>query len=230
MRGQRHAPAALYPRERPGTHCTGDWVGPRVGLDRCGKSRPPPGFDPRTVQPIASRYTDYATLIVLDSSQFILLLSSPICTWSLFRECIITKHSAHSSFIPKLKWQSDYYFRTCIRATKSCSPIRQVCSSRDTQISCTAALDQNSSEQPNRPTSEAPQQTDFLNQISGFHSYSPHKKKVIKSIPYKYLRGILNSIVISRKYCPTTNTHAWKNTHSVERVDAQRSASHVIYR
>jgi hypothetical protein len=23
---------------------------------------PPPGFDPRTVQPIASRYTDYATL------------------------------------------------------------------------------------------------------------------------------------------------------------------------
>ena len=28
MRGQRHAPAALYPRERTGTHCTGGWVGP----------------------------------------------------------------------------------------------------------------------------------------------------------------------------------------------------------
>ena len=26
--------------------------------DRCGKSRPPLGFDPRTVQPVASRYTD----------------------------------------------------------------------------------------------------------------------------------------------------------------------------
>jgi hypothetical protein len=36
-------------------------VGPRAGLDRCGKSRPPPGFGPRTVQPVASRYTDYAT-------------------------------------------------------------------------------------------------------------------------------------------------------------------------
>ena len=60
MRGQRHAPAALYPRERTGTHCTGGCVGPRAGLDRCGKSRPPPGFDPQTVQPIASRYTDYA--------------------------------------------------------------------------------------------------------------------------------------------------------------------------
>ena len=30
VRGQRHALAALYPRERPGTHCTGGWVGPRT--------------------------------------------------------------------------------------------------------------------------------------------------------------------------------------------------------
>jgi hypothetical protein len=34
----------------------GGWVGPRVGLDGCGKSRPSLGFDPRTVQPVASRY------------------------------------------------------------------------------------------------------------------------------------------------------------------------------
>jgi hypothetical protein len=51
-------PQPLYPRERPGTHCTGGWVGHRVGLDVCEKSHPPPGFDPRTVQPVASRYTD----------------------------------------------------------------------------------------------------------------------------------------------------------------------------
>ena len=31
--GQQHAPAALYPQERPDTHFTGDWVGPRAGLD-----------------------------------------------------------------------------------------------------------------------------------------------------------------------------------------------------
>jgi hypothetical protein len=36
--GQQHAPTALYPRERPGTHCTGGWVGPRASLDN-GKSR-----------------------------------------------------------------------------------------------------------------------------------------------------------------------------------------------
>jgi len=34
-------PGRFTPLERPGTHCTRGWVGPRAGLDRCGKSRPP---------------------------------------------------------------------------------------------------------------------------------------------------------------------------------------------
>ena len=38
--GGQHHGQPLYPRERPGTHCTGGWVGPRAGLDGCGKSRP----------------------------------------------------------------------------------------------------------------------------------------------------------------------------------------------
>ena len=46
------------PGEWPRTQFTGGWVGPRVGLDGCGKSHPPPGFDPR---PETSRYTDWAT-------------------------------------------------------------------------------------------------------------------------------------------------------------------------
>jgi hypothetical protein len=33
-------PRQLYPQETPRTHCTGGWVGPRVGLDVCEKSRP----------------------------------------------------------------------------------------------------------------------------------------------------------------------------------------------
>ena len=32
-----------------------------AGLDRCWKSRPLPGLDRQTVQPVASRYIDYAT-------------------------------------------------------------------------------------------------------------------------------------------------------------------------
>jgi hypothetical protein len=57
--GQQHAPAALYPRWRLGSHWTGGWVGPRAGLDG-PKISTPPGFDPRTVQPVVSRYTDWA--------------------------------------------------------------------------------------------------------------------------------------------------------------------------
>jgi len=49
-------PRPLYPRERPGSHCTGGWVDLRAGLDGCVKSRPPPEFDPRTFQPVASHY------------------------------------------------------------------------------------------------------------------------------------------------------------------------------
>jgi hypothetical protein len=54
--GQRHAPAALYPGKSPGAPCTGDCVGPRAGMNRYGKSRPPPGFDQR----VASLFTNHA--------------------------------------------------------------------------------------------------------------------------------------------------------------------------
>ena len=35
--------------------------GPQVRSGQARKVSPPPGFDPRTVQPVASSYTDYAT-------------------------------------------------------------------------------------------------------------------------------------------------------------------------
>jgi len=53
-------PQLLYPRERPGTHCIGGWVAPGPvwkGAEYLALL-PPPGLDPRTVQPVASRYTD----------------------------------------------------------------------------------------------------------------------------------------------------------------------------
>ena len=48
--GQQHAPAAIYPRERPGTHFTGGWVDPRAGLDG-QKISSPTGFDPGPSSP-----------------------------------------------------------------------------------------------------------------------------------------------------------------------------------
>ena len=56
--GQRHASAALPSGEKPGTHFTGGSVDPTAGLNWCGKSRPPSGFDTWAVQPLASRNTD----------------------------------------------------------------------------------------------------------------------------------------------------------------------------
>jgi hypothetical protein len=62
--GQRHTPAALpsgktrYPLYRR-------LGGPQSLSGRVRKKSPPPEFDPRTVQPVASRYTDCAILVPL---------------------------------------------------------------------------------------------------------------------------------------------------------------------
>ena len=53
---QRHAPPTLPPGKT--RYQLYKRAGLRAGLDTCEKSRPPLGFDPRTVQPVASRYTD----------------------------------------------------------------------------------------------------------------------------------------------------------------------------
>jgi len=48
--GQQHAPAALYPWKRPGTHFRGGWVSHRAGLDG-RKISSPPRFDPGQSRP-----------------------------------------------------------------------------------------------------------------------------------------------------------------------------------
>ena len=55
-------PRRLTPWKETGTQSTGSWAGPTAGTDRRGKSRSPPGLDPRTVHPAASYYTDDAIL------------------------------------------------------------------------------------------------------------------------------------------------------------------------
>jgi len=51
--GKRHTPAALPPGKKPGTHYIRGWVGPRAGVQGCGKSRLN-----RDSMPVPSRYTD----------------------------------------------------------------------------------------------------------------------------------------------------------------------------
>ena len=59
MGGQHHAPAALPPGKTryPLYRRLG---GPKGRSGRVRKISPPLWFDPRTVQPVASRYTDWA--------------------------------------------------------------------------------------------------------------------------------------------------------------------------
>jgi hypothetical protein len=59
--GQRHASAALPPGKTryPLNRKMG---GPQGRSGQSRKISPPPGFDTRTVQPVASRYTDCAIL------------------------------------------------------------------------------------------------------------------------------------------------------------------------
>ena len=92
-------------------------MGPRAGLERCGKSRPPPRLDPRTVQPVASRYTDYATRPINPITNFIIYfcninfnITLPSMTFNLSLSSAVYKrnvppvsltlvlHSAHLHF------------------------------------------------------------------------------------------------------------------------------------
>jgi hypothetical protein len=62
--GGKHHALALYPQgKRPGTYSIKGSVGPRARVDECVKSRPPPRFNPRTNQPIASCYKDSVTFL-----------------------------------------------------------------------------------------------------------------------------------------------------------------------
>ena len=49
---------SLYAGKKPGTHCKRGWVSPKGRSGQVRKISTSPGFDPRTVQPVASRYTD----------------------------------------------------------------------------------------------------------------------------------------------------------------------------
>jgi hypothetical protein len=60
MGGQHHAPAAL-PRGKTRYPLYRRLGGPQGRSGRVRKISPPPGFDPRTVQSVASLYTDSAT-------------------------------------------------------------------------------------------------------------------------------------------------------------------------
>ena len=80
--GQRHAPAALTPGKTryPLYRRLGGAQG-RSGRER-KISLTAPGFDPRTVQPVASRYTDWAIpahMYIIISQGWVLMTYYTLC-------------------------------------------------------------------------------------------------------------------------------------------------------
>ena len=81
---QPHATAALSPGKTLYMLYIGGWVDPRAGLGSSENlAPPPPGFDPRTVLPVASRCTDYAILAHVT-------LCSPVGIHRFFSEMAVT--------------------------------------------------------------------------------------------------------------------------------------------
>ena len=94
---QRHAPAALPPGKTRYTLCR-RLVGSQGRSGQVRKISPPSGFDPRTVQPVASRYTDYAIPAL---NCFSLLNISKQKTWKRHGEACST-HGEDETFIANL--------------------------------------------------------------------------------------------------------------------------------
>lgn len=93
--GWRHAPTALPPR-MTSTHCVGGWVGPGTGLHGSGKSRPT-WIRSRIFEPVASRYTDYASPAHLYSqSQLVFRVVFSILNWNALRKLSSTHRPYHS--------------------------------------------------------------------------------------------------------------------------------------
>ena len=59
--GSTSRPGRFLPPGKTGYPLYRRLAGPQGRSGQVRKISPPPGFDPRTVQPVANRYTDYAT-------------------------------------------------------------------------------------------------------------------------------------------------------------------------
>jgi hypothetical protein len=83
VRGQRHAPAALYQLGKTRYPLYRRLGGPQGRSGQVRKISLPPGFDPQTVQPIASCYTNYTTWPYGKGNNnhkfLVMLFTDPLC-------------------------------------------------------------------------------------------------------------------------------------------------------
>jgi hypothetical protein len=126
VRGQRHGPAAPYIRGKT-RYPVYRWPGgPQGRFGQVRKISPPPGFDPRTVQPVCSRYTDYATrpTLHIDNNKFkYLIITCPIMHPIFLQPDKMT----HFTFVSLMKKKNNGKHNTTSRRflqnkTQECQP------------------------------------------------------------------------------------------------------------
>jgi hypothetical protein len=91
-------------------------VGPRAGLDGGGISRPQSGFDPRTVQPVANRYTfsysvNYNYTVVICLPMGLLELQQEMQVTGFVCAILLTVCFVRSELGVMLLWTSVYCYR-----------------------------------------------------------------------------------------------------------------------
>jgi hypothetical protein len=92
-------PWLLYPQEGPGTPFIGDWVGLGAGLDGYGKSHPPLGFDPQTIQPVTS-------VSIMLSRPRLWRFSKPL--WQLL--LMFARNAVHCGILKVYQLNTDLWF------------------------------------------------------------------------------------------------------------------------
>jgi hypothetical protein len=113
-------------------------LGLRAGLDRCGKPRPPPGFNPHTIQPVGSRYTDYATWPIMKIVHAIYYL---IAEWNLYcavRVGCLKSHLMMELFLPCIL-TLQILLGICMVVKSACS-VRHICLSAHVIVAPTGQI------------------------------------------------------------------------------------------
>jgi len=112
MGGQPHAPAALPPGNETRYPLYRRLGGPQGRYGRVQKFSPPPGFDPRIFQPVASRHTDYA-IPSPDTKEYNKVV--PLLAIKVNRGVEIQWHPILTSTLDGRKWSASYprHFTAC---------------------------------------------------------------------------------------------------------------------
>jgi hypothetical protein len=105
-------PRPFYPRERHGTNCIGGWVGPRAGLDGCGKSRLHRDSIPGPSKPVASRYTDWAIPAHLCVTNAVFYIAVGSKLWISLQKPSITSNNLGKAQIPFLRTNERWLYQT----------------------------------------------------------------------------------------------------------------------